>query len=331
MGIKQTLLNGWLKPNLLTGLLRPFSTVYKGVFALRRTAFSRGILARYRAPVAVIIVGNLTVGGTGKTPLVMYLVDQLRKQGFSPGVISRGYGGASKNYPLLVYANTPVAESGDEPALIVRRTGVAMAVGPDRRASIELLLKHHELDVIISDDGLQHFALHRDVEICLIDDTSEQKNENLLPAGPYREPLSRLMSVDFIVRHGGSLGNADNQFTMALKPGKPIPVSAGNHARFNAKSQIQAVAGIGRPQRFFDTCTELGYCIIANSFADHHHFSASDIDFGESTVLMTEKDAVKCVDIAGINHWYLPVEAVISDGFIAAIVAKISEKIKIGF
>lgn len=330
MGLKKTLLRSWATPNVLTGLLRPLSLIYRGAFALRRTAFDLGILERYRAPVPVIIVGNLTVGGTGKTPLVVHLVEQLRKQGFTPGVISRGYSGEAKEYPLLVGPETPVFESGDEPALIVRRTRVPMVVGRDRRASIEMLLKSQDLDVIISDDGLQHFALHRDIEICLIDDTSDQKNENLLPAGPYREPLSRLMSVDFLVRHGGEVGNAENQFSMSLKPGKPRPVKSSNQCEFQKNGKIQAIAGIGKPQRFFDTCETLGYDITAHSFGDHHHFSASDIEFGRSMVLMTEKDAVKCTEIATNSHWYLPVDAELSDGFIEAITAKIRKKIMVG-
>jgi len=326
MSIKKSLLKSWTKPNGLTGLLRPFSMLYSGAFALRKSAFERGVLARYQAPVPVVIVGNLTVGGTGKTPLVVHLVEQLREQGFTPGVISRGYSGEADSYPLLVDQDTPVAQSGDEPALIVQRTQVPMAVGPDRRASIELLLESHGIDLVISDDGLQHLALERDVEICLIDDTSPQQNQNLLPAGPYREPLSRLMSVDFIVRHGGEVGNAENQFTMHLKAGAPLAVRPDCNAVFPADSSFHAIAGIGNPQRFFDTCEELGYSIIPHSFADHHHFSLSDITFSDKPVLMTEKDAVKCGEIANETHWYLPVNAALSNGFINAVVGKIKQK-----
>ncbi len=326
MGLKKYLLKSWTKPNALTGILRPFSSVYRGVFALRKTAFERGMFDCYRAPVPVVIVGNLTVGGTGKTPLVVYLVEQLKERGFSPGVISRGYSGDSPSYPLLVKADTSVEESGDEPALIVRRTNVPMAVGPDRRASIEMLLREYQIDLIISDDGLQHLALERDVEICMIDDTSEQQNDNLLPAGPYREPLSRLMSVDFIVRHGGDVGNAENQFSMHLKPNKPMAVNPQNESVFPEGSHLQAVAGIGNPQRFFDTCQTLGYSITPHSFADHHHFSLNDISFSGKPVLMTEKDAVKCNDIAANHHWYLPVDAVIGEGFADAVANKIRKE-----
>lgn len=326
MGLKKSLLKSWTKPNALTGLLRPLSSVYRGVFSLRKIAFERGVFDCYRAPVPVVIVGNLTVGGTGKTPLVVHLVEQLIERGFTPGVISRGYSGESSSYPLLVTQSTPVEQSGDEPALIVRRTNVPMAVGPDRRASIEMLLNKYDIDLIISDDGLQHLALQRDVEICMIDDTSEQQNDNLLPAGPYREPLSRLMSVDFIVRHGGEVGNAENQFSMHLKPREPVAVKLENNAEFPEGAHFQAIAGIGNPQRFFDTCETLGFSITAHSFADHHHFSQSDISFSGEPVLMTEKDAVKCNEIAANHHWYLPVDAVVSHGLADAVANKIKEK-----
>ncbi len=326
MDIKKSLLKSWTKPNALTSLLRPLSMVYRGAFALRKTAFDHGLLDSYQAPVPVIVVGNLTVGGTGKTPLVVYLVEQLRLQGFSPGVISRGYSGEAETYPLAIEVDTPVQQSGDEPALIVRRTKAPMVVGPDRRASIELLLRDYNVDLIISDDGLQHFALERDIEICLIDDTSEQENQNLLPAGPYREPMTRLLKVDYIVRHGGDVGNADNQFSMRLIPGKPQAVNTDNTSAFPQDAHFQALAGIGNPQRFFDTCSELGFSITPHRFADHHHFTESDINFAGQPVLMTEKDAVKCGELANENHWYLPVNAELSDGFSVTIAAAIREK-----
>jgi len=325
MKIKDVLLKSWKKPTALTGVLRPFSHVYRGAFSLRKLAFEQGVLDSYRAPVPVIVVGNLTVGGTGKTPLVVHMVEALRKHGWSPGVISRGYAGAAPSYPLIVDAATDVAHSGDEPALIVRRTGVPMAVGADRKASIELLLSNHVIDVIVSDDGLQHLALERDIEVCLIDDAAEHENENLLPAGPYREPLTRLMSVDFIVRHGGRVGNASNQFAMQLKASKPNAVSAENTRKFNPNVAMHAVAGIGNPQRFFDTCESLGYKITPHPYPDHHDFEQDDIDFDEAQVIMTEKDAVKCVGIADNRHWYLPVDADIDASFVRAVAQRLDQ------
>lgn len=329
MGIKDSLLKSWKKPTLLTGLLKPFSQVYKGAFALRKQAYKQGVFNSYRAPVPVVVVGNLTVGGTGKTPLVIYLVEQLRAQGLNPGVISRGYSGEAPEYPFEVTKNSDVAHSGDEPALIVKRTGVPMMVGPDRKQSIEAMLSKHAIDVVISDDGLQHLALKRDIEICIIDDTSPHENEHLLPAGPYREPLTRLMSVDFIVRHGGEVGNADNQFAMHLQADAPIPLVSQGGVEFPVNSSIHAVAGIGNPQRFFDTCESLQYTFEAHRFPDHHHFTAGDIEFGSDTVLMTEKDAVKCQDFADQRHWYLPVNAQISEGLINALMAKLNKNFRL--
>lgn len=329
MGIKESLLKSWQKPNVLTGVLKPFSHFYGGAFALRKKAFQKGFFDSYRAPVPVIVVGNLTVGGTGKTPLVIYLVEQLRSQGLKPGVISRGYSGEAPDYPFEVTVGSDVEHSGDEPALIVKRTSVPMMVGPDRKASIEALLNKHEIDVIVSDDGLQHLALQRDIEICIVDDTSSQKNEYLLPAGPYREPLTRLLSVDFIVRHGGDVGNADNQFSMNLQAGEPLSVNPEFDIEFPSNQSFHAVAGIGNPQRFFDTCSSLGYEFKTHSFADHHHFSVSDIDFGFESVLMTEKDAVKCLDFADKRHWYLPVSAQLSEGLIDSLMAKLNKNFRL--
>jgi tetraacyldisaccharide 4'-kinase len=204
-----------------------------------------------------------------------------------------------------------------------------MMVGPDRKAAIEALLAEHAIDVIISDDGLQHLALQRDIEICIIDDTSPQENEHLLPAGPYREPLNRLMSVDFIVRHGGDVGNADNQFSMSLQADEPLPLRSQSGAGFPLEKPIHAIAGIGNPQRFFDTCESQNYHFEAHRFADHHHFTQSDIDFGDSTVLMTEKDAVKCLDFADERHWYLPVNAKLSEGLIEAVMAKLNKNFRL--
>lgn len=325
MPFRHTLLKSWKKPNVLTGVLKPLSTLYKGGFSLRKMAFEKGLLKSYTAPVPVIVVGNLTVGGTGKTPLVTHLVEQLRAHGFKPGVISRGYSGSAPEYPLFVRHTTPVAYSGDEAALIRRRGRVPVMVGSNRKASIEALLDEREVNVIVSDDGLQHLALERDIEICMIDDTSTQENEFMLPAGPYREPLTRLMSVDFIVRHGGEVGNASNQFSMSLVASEPKPVMRENKTKFEPRAPIHALAGIGNPQRFFDTCKALGYTISEHEFPDHHHFSRDDINFANGQVLMTEKDAVKCRDIATDQHWYLPVDAKLSVGFTSAIVHRLAQ------
>ena len=315
-------------------LLFPFAIIYDVVTTIRNFFFNVGVFKQTTFNTPVIVVGNLSVGGTGKTPLVIYLVEQLRAQGLTPGVISRGYSGKAPSYPFAVTLEADVAHSGDEPALIVKRTNVAMVVGPDRKAAIEALLAENAVDVIISDDGLQHLALQRDIEICIVDESTVSNNEHLLPAGPYREPLSRLMSVDFIVRHGGDIGNAANQFTMSLLPGEPQRVKsqlvgAGKQGDFPSKGKIHAVAGIGNPQRFFDTCASLNYSFVPHAFADHHHFTVNDISFNHDTVLMTEKDAVKCVDMANEHHWYLPVNAQLSDGLISGLMEKLNNNFRL--
>jgi len=324
MAFRDHLLKSWQHATVLTVFLWPLSVLYRAVFFIRKQCYQLGVFSSYKAPVPVIIIGNLTVGGTGKTPLVIHLVSVLRELGYTPGVISRGYHGDAASYPLFVTATTPVSESGDEPALIVRRTDVPMAVGPNRRANIEQLLSQSNVDIIISDDGLQHLALERDVEICLIDETTNAANHSLLPAGPYREPLSRLKSVDIIVRHRQSdplkvNAATGKNFTMILNASEPQSInnqSDSSNLIFDKKVPIHAVAGIGNPQRFFSTCEQLGLEFQAHSFADHHQFKVQDFDFGDQrSVLMTEKDAVKCTHFENDKLWFLPVDAQLSSGF----------------
>jgi len=330
MSLRESLLSSWHKPTVLTYVLMPLSWIYWLVFAIRKQCYGLGVFSSYRAEVPVVIVGNLTVGGTGKTPLVIHLVEQLRAKGFSPAVISRGYSGNAKSYPLEVTENTPVNESGDEPALIVKRTKVPMAVGPNRGESIDLLLAKHSIDVIISDDGLQHLALKRDIEICLLDDTVKSENRFLLPSGPYRETLSRLKSIDLIVHHQRQKADLkEGRFSMTLKASdaKPLNDENGELKRLNKTALVHAVAGIGNPQRFFDTCKSEGYNFETHAFPDHHHFSKSDLMFDdESPVLMTEKDAVKCQNFTLNDAWYLPVDANLSDGFTETLLAKLANR-----
>lgn len=320
--IRRYLLDSWQQPNWLTVVLWPLSVFYRGLFALRRWCYGKGIFSSYRAPVPVLVVGNLTVGGTGKTPLVIYLVELLRANGFTPGVISRGYAAKAPEYPLDVTVNTEPSECGDEPALIVRRTKVPMVVGPNRRQSIERLVAQHDIDIVVSDDGLQHLAMQRDVEVCVVDGAAANQNRYLLPAGPYRESLSRLASVDLIVHHGASRDSARG-FAMTLKASLPKPLVENSPLSFNYSGQLHAVAGIGRPQRFFDTCEALGLKITPHHFSDHHQFCADDLAFGSASVLMTEKDAVKCAKFATDKHWYLPVNAKLSDEFTTNLITKL--------
>lgn len=289
------------------------------VFLAKKALYRIGLFKAYRAPVPLIVVGNITVGGTGKTPMVIYLVEQLRLLGYQPGVISRGYGGKSEHYPVVVESDAPASVAGDEPALIVRRCQVPMVVGPNRREDIERLLDSFEVDIIISDDGLQHFAMQRDIEICLLDQTRDDKNTSLLPAGPYREPHSRLSSVDIVVAHRVEQGAGDD-VVMSLEAGQPLPVSTSLQTEFDASDGVHAVAGIGNPQRFFRTCRGQGWTIEEHVFDDHHQYVASDLDFGDGKpVIMTEKDAVKCKNFATNLHWYLPVDVKMSTSFIRSL------------
>lgn len=318
MAFRTQLLKSWQEPNLLTWILLPLSWLYQLLFWVRRIAFKTRLLKSYRASIPVIVVGNLTVGGTGKTPMVIYLVELLKKSGYKPGVISRGYSGVADSYPLLVTADTPVHHSGDEPALIVKRTNIPMMVGPNRAESIQNLVAKFGIDIIISDDGLQHLAMQRDIEICLQDSTKNNHNTHLLPAGPYRESLSRLNSVDMVVRHQTELSASLNppDYEMSLVAEQPQPIKISPEQAWKSNTRVHAVAGIGNPDRFFDTCRALGFDIIEHAFADHHQFGLADITFNdELPVLMTEKDAVKCLDIATQQHWYLPVNAKLSNGF----------------
>ena len=330
MSFRERLEASWQKPNWLTALLLPLSLVYGLLFIANRALYSVGLKHSYRPKVPVIVVGNITVGGTGKTPLVIYLIESLKEQGLAPAVISRGYGGKSVTYPLLVTSDTPVDQCGDEPALIVARTGVPLVVGPNRKASIELLCSQHDIDVIISDDGLQHHALHRDVEICLMDKTRPKSYAFLLPSGPYREPLSRLAKVDFVVHHiKPNMRRSDSVFSMWLEAKKPVALKEGLHSKFDFDRSTCALAGIGNPDRFFSTCEEMGLNISKHPFSDHHEFSKEDIDFENSQVLMTEKDAVKCRKFADHRHWFLPVDAKLSPDLAEQIVTLLTQRSKL--
>lgn len=321
MSFEQYLQRSWRKPNALTLLLWPLSLIYRLLFSFKKALHRIGIYKVYRAPVPVIVVGNITVGGTGKTPLVIYLVELLREYGYKPGVISRGYAGHAERYPMRVDEDTPVQFSGDEPALIVRRCKVPMVIGPDRQADILLLLEDSDVDIVISDDGLQHFAMARDIEICLHDATRPQTNLLLLPAGPYRESISRLGFVDLLVEHVRCIKEASpNSISMMLEPQgiarlKIIPDKL-KEENFNPDNGVHVAAGIGNPQRFFDTCRRQGWKIIEHAFPDHHQFTNSDFQFDDNLpIVITEKDAVKCLQIDNNRLWYLPVNVKISEEF----------------
>lgn len=299
-------------------LLRPLGGLFSGVARLRRAGYRQGLLNSERLPVPVLVVGNITVGGTGKTPLVVALVEWLREQGWRPGVISRGYGSEDGPRPLLIDDATSARLAGDEPALIARRCGCPVAIDPQRARAGQLLVAEAGVDILVTDDGLQHYALARDIEIAVIDASRGLGNRALLPAGPLREPPERLRSVDFVVSNGGPWQEQDiSAWPMQLQTLPPVTL-AGVLRQWDAwqGQTVHAVAGIGNPQRFFDALTARGLQVIAHPFPDHHQYKVSDLLFGdEHPVLMTEKDAVKCQGLALPRLWFVPVTAVLPREF----------------
>jgi len=301
----------WDSLNLAVLLLWPLSLGFGAAVRLRRLAYQRGWFKSCRVNAPVIVVGNITVGGAGKTPLVIWLVEVLRDAGYRPGVVSRGYGGRSPCWPQRVEADSDPREVGDEPVLLARRCRCPVVVAPDRVAAARTLLADYPCDVILCDDGLQHYRLARDLEIAVIDGARGLGNGFLLPAGPLREPPGRLASVDFVVsNHGAPRTGA---FRMTLAAGQAVNLADPGLTRPLASFRggaVRAVAGIGNPGRFFSLLQDFGIRILEQPFPDHHPFTAADLDFADRLpVLMTEKDAVKCQSLARDTFWYVPVAA----------------------
>jgi tetraacyldisaccharide 4'-kinase len=306
-------------------------------------AVAAGVAARCRAaavrlPVPVIVVGNISVGGTGKTPFVLWLVQRLSERGWRPGVVSRGYGGRAPSYPLRVTSATDPAHCGDEPALIARGAGVPVAVAPDRAAAARLLIDGGEADIIVADDGLQHYRLARDLEICVVDGSRGLGNGALLPAGPLREPAKRMQRVDLVVvnggqwRVGGKRGGAGvPQIAMQLDTPAAVALADGSRRRLGdfAGRSVHAVAGIGHPQRFFAALSAAGLQVTPHAFPDHHRFTEAELEFGDGLpVLMTEKDAVKCPALRSPQRWMVPAQARISAAD-AALVQQLLDRLPI--
>ncbi len=303
---------------------RPLEALYRAVVRQRARRFRRDPSAVVRLSVPVVVVGNITLGGTGKTPLIVALAHAMSARGFRPGIVSRGYGGSERG-PLLLGLDDAPAKVGDEPALI-RQSGFPVAIGRERPEAAQLLIDAG-CDLILADDGLQHPRLGRDVDICVIDGERRFGNGHLLPAGPLREPASRLARVDFIVVNGDAA--QPGEIAMSLQGG--IAVNMADPSRSVPLSEFagrpaHAVAGIGHPARFFASLAAQGITVDGHPFADHHAFTRDDFTFADGCpVLMTDKDAVKCRDFARENWWRVPVRAVLPASFYDAVAAKVAQ------
>jgi len=304
----------WASRGAIAWLLWPASLLFGVVVFFRRLFFRLRFLKSHSVGIPVIVVGNLTAGGSGKTPLVLRIAEILKQHHWKPGIVSRGYGGSAQAPREATIASDP-AEVGDEPMLLARRSGCPVWVAPDRvQACLALREQHPDCNVIVTDDGLQHYALRRDIEVCVVGGLG---NGFLLPAGPLREPLSRLRSVDAVVTRGAP--DEVQGHPMTLEGDKLVRFTDARDVRA-AKSfagqRVHAVAGIGDPKRFFLHLARFGLKVVPHPFPDHHPFRAEDLDFGDSDpVVMTEKDAVKFKRIAQAHSWVLPVSATLDPAF----------------
>lgn len=301
----------WYNKHFLRWFLWPFALLYQLVVAIRRIFLQYFWQRQFSVP--IIIVGNLTVGGVGKTPLVIALAKQLQAKGLRVGIVSRGYGATTTQFPYEVSATDQANLVGDEPLLLARKTGCPVVIAPKRVQAVQYLLDNYQSQIIISDDGLQHYAMGRAVEIVVIDGMRRLGNGFCLPAGPLRENVNRLQKSDLIVVNEGKWPGA---YSMILQPGSLTHLITGQNVAVNAlEFPVAAVAAIGHPQRFFTTLQSLGIPFKKYPFPDHHHFSKNELQFTEKAVIMTEKDAVKCQAFAADTWYFLPVEAKLSDSF----------------
>jgi len=324
MSFEQRLNRIWYAGEAVPWWLAALVPVYRALSALRQVPYAFGLRRPARIGVPVAVVGNLVVGGSGKTPLVIALVEALRARGWAPGVVSRGYGGSARG-PRLLDDGSQASEVGDEPCLIRRRTQAPVAIGRDRAQAAALLLGQG-IDVVIADDGLQNPSFTRDVEICVVDGRRRFGNGRVLPAGPLREPASRLAAFDFRVCNGDAPQAGEIAMQLTGDVATPLAGDAPAWALDAfAGARVHGVAAIGDPARFFDALRARGIEVVAHPFPDHHAFVAADLDFGDGlSVLMTEKDAVKCAPFARPNQYSVPVSAALPEHFFDAVAAKLA-------
>lgn len=312
----------WYQNSPLSVVLAPLGWLYCAGTILRRASYQFGIVRSGRVGAPVIVVGNISAGGTGKTPLVIWTARFLASRGLRPGIVSRGYRGRADKWPQQVRPDSDPVMVGDEPVLLAKATGCPVVADPDRLRAARSLLAHAECDVIISDDGLQHLAMGRDVEIAVIDGVRRHGNGRCLPAGPLREPISRLESVDLVVANGGGMVGEFDMRVRAEEARNLTDETLRRPLSTFKDAAVHAVCGIGSPQRFFDTLERAGITLIRHPFPDHHGFRASDVNFDDGVpVLMTAKDAVKCQRFAAAGHWYVPVQAELPEAFAARLLS----------
>ena len=300
----------WYRPNQIKWLLWPLASIYRVAMGIRRLQYRLGLKPVVTLPVPVIIVGNITVGGTGKTPLVVWLASELQTRGYRVGIVSRGYGGNATDWPQQVWNTSDPLQVGDEPVLLARVTGCPVAVGPDRVAAAQMLLATEQVDVIVTDDGLQHYALNRIMEVVVVDGERGLGNGLFLPAGPLREPKSRIDDVDAVVVNGGNWGH-DGAFRAQAEAQQLYQVAGSDQRSLREfrGTRVHAVAGISNPAKFFNLLKKAGVDVLPHPLPDHAKLDITSLNFGDSLpIMVTEKDAVKCQSFAHENVWCVPIK-----------------------
>ena len=316
--------NAWYQKSTWLVLLVPLSWLFRAISRFRRIVLQWRFQGQsYAMP--VVVIGNISLGGSGKTPLIIALAKALSERGYSVGVVSRGYGGASAQYPLVVGPDTPVSQSGDEPLLIAKKLGCPLVVDPNRARAVEKLVKSCSCDLILSDDGLQHYRLHRDVEIAVVDGRRRFGNGYTLPAGPLRESPRRLKEVDFIIQNGGIVEPDDPEtYIVQLETLGLRRFGSSELIGFDQwveSTNIHAVAAIGHPERFFESLRQMGFKVDSGPKNDHQVLTASDIGFDDDLpVVITAKDAVKYQDLVPDNLWVLEVEMALDNEFVSSLI-----------
>jgi len=341
LSIEQTITSAWNRNSRWLVFLIPFSWLFSGLSALRRCYLQRKFQGRsYCAP--VIVVGNISVGGSGKTPLIIALVKALKQRGYAPAVVSRGYLGSAAVYPLSVDASSAVTESGDEPLLIATLADCPVVVDADRPAAVEYLLSNFNCDLVLSDDGLQHYAMHRDIELVVVDGQRGLGNGRRLPAGPLREGPERLAEADIVIVNGSLADDAgvavESLESMTIRPigfrhlqtGRREFLESWLQSEVGGDNQVHAVAAIGNPQGFASTLSAMGLSVNLHSFDDHQTLSRENLSFADQMpVIVTAKDAIKLAELnldeqgADANIWVLDIEAEIDSALIDKLITKL--------